>query len=429
MVKNLIIAVLCLTAAGVYAQNGTVSPYSYFGIGDSRSFGTVENQMMGSMGVYGDSIHINLKNPAAYSKLGIALNNKTGLTTYAAGISNKQIVLKSFTEEQSTTTTNLDYLSLGFSLGKGLGVGFGLAPFSSVGFNAISESTNGDGTSVINAFSGDGGLNKVYFSVGYEIFKDFSAGVTANFNFGKLENERLQSVENVQFGTQDIRESRVNGLDFNYALYYTPQIIQKYRLFTSVRINTQANLTSENTRRLGSYSVADNQPIETIEVDLDAVNLRNTDLKIPTTVTLGVGFGEDKKWFLGTEYSLQGLSSFSNDFLGVDNIAYKDASSVSFGGFYIPDFDAFNGYFNRVTYRAGIRYDKTGMLVNNTAINNLGITFGVGLPLGRELSNLNLGFELGRRGTTSADLIEESYLKINLGFSFNDLWFRKRKIN
>jgi len=69
------------------------------------------------------------------------------------------------------------------------------------------------------------------------------------------------------------------------------------------------------------------------------------------------------------------------------------------------------------------------MIVNNAEINDFGITFGVGLPLGRSLPNINLGFEIGKRGTTEADLIEENYIKINLGFSFNDIWFQKRKIN
>ncbi|MEC7264731.1 MAG: hypothetical protein VXW38_13400, partial [Bacteroidota bacterium] len=87
------------------------------------------------------------------------------------------------------------------------------------------------------------------------------------------------------------------------------------------------------------------------------------------------------------------------------------------------------GYFKRVTYRAGLRYDVSGLEVNGKEINNFGITFGLGMPLGGSFSNVNLGFELGRRGTTDANLIEESYLKINVGLSLNDVWFQKRKIN
>ena len=64
------------------------------------------------------------------------------------------------------------------------------------------------------------------------------------------------------------------------------------------------------------------------------------------------------------------------------------------------------------------------MYVNEKDINNFGITFGLGLPLGNNLSNLNLGFEVGKKGTTAADLIEESYFKVNLGLSLSDQWFR-----
>ena len=428
MIKKIVIAIVCFSCIGAYAQDGTISPYSFFGIGDLRSASTVENQMMGSIGVFADSIHINLQNPASYGQLGLKALDKVGLVSYTAGISNKQIRLKSFTEEQSSSITNLDYLALGFSLGKGLGMGFGIMPYSSVGYNLVDERTN-NGLSLTNVFNGSGGLNKVYYSVGYEFLKDLSIGITANFNFGNLESERLQQQEALQFGTFDRRESRVNGFDFNYALNYNPTMKDKYRLHTSVRVNTQGNLVSENERRVGSFSLATGGNIEEIDVDLDALNLRNTEFKIPTTTTLGIGYGEDYKWFIGGEYSFQGLSSFENTFLGADNIVYKDASSFALGGFYTPDHTSFTSYFKRITYRAGLRLDKSGMVVNDVDINNFGITFGLGLPLGRSFSNLNLGFELGRRGTTRANLIEESYLKINVGLSLNDRWFVKRKIN
>ncbi len=429
MVKKFIVAVLFFTAMGLYAQNGTVSPYSYFGIGESRTGTTVEHQMMGALGVYGDSIHLNLTNPAALSRLGVKVGEDYGITIYTVGVSHNRIRLKSFTEEESTTVTNLDYLSLGFSLGKGFGVGFGIAPFSSVGYDVISESTNENGALVTNVAAGEGGVNRAYFSLGYEFLKNLSIGVTANLNFGTLEYRNVQSVEDVQFGTRDLKNSKVNGMDFNYALYYTPAINEKYTLFASARVNTQANLTSKNTQELSSFLVSSEQIIETIDVDLDALGLRNTYLKIPTTSTFGIGIGQNMKWFLGAEYSFQSMGSFSNDFLGSDNVVYQNAGTYAFGGSFVPDATSFNNYLKRVNYRAGVRYNKTGMLVNDTEINNLGITFGLGLPLGRSFSNLNVGFEFGKRGTTTADLIEENYFKINIGMSFNDLWFQKRKIN
>ena len=420
MIKKILIAFLCVVAHGAFAQNGTISPYSYFGIGDDRDKGAVDTQMMGGVSMYGDSIHINLSNPAAYSKL--------RLTAYTAGISHKEYQLKSWNEEQRTSVTNLDYLAIGFPLAKNVGFGFGIMPYSSVGYslNSTSNSANGE---VSNFFEGEGGLNRLYASIGFEPIKNLSFGVTANFNFGTLEYQRIQSVEGVQFGTLDDRESNINGYDFKYALNYNPTIKDKYTLYTSVLINTQGNLTSENTQTLGSFSLVTGNNVEVVDVDLDASNLRNTELKIPTRTTFGLGFGENKKWFLGAEYSFQQMNDFENTFLGLDNIDYGDANTYALGGYWIPDYRSLTGYFNRITYRAGLRYDMTGMTINNKEINNFGITFGLGLPLGGDFSNINVGFELGRRGTTDANLIEESYFKINLGLSLNARWFVKTKIN
>ncbi len=430
MVKKIVIAIAFIAAISLNAQDGTVSPYSYFGIGEIRTSSSIENQMMGGIGMYTDSIHLSLSNPAGYGKL--------RLTTYAAGISYKQLAINSATEKENNKITNLDYLSIGFPVGKGFGVGFGLNRYSSVGYNFQSDVTvendvDSGTTDVRNLYTGTGGLNKVYLSIGYEFSKNLSLGITANYNFGTLENNRAQSIEGVQFGTTDRRESRIFGMDFNYALNYTPQISEKHTLYSSLRVNTQANLSGRNTQQIGSFSTSNGSDIEILDVDLEARGLLKTALKIPTTTTFGLGIGENKKWFLGGEYSFQKLSTFENEFIEIDNFSYQDASSFAFGGYYIPDYTSFTSYLSRVTYRAGLRFDQTGMVINNTEINNFGITFGVGLPLAGSgasvYSNINLGFEIGKRGTTDANLIEENYFKINVGLSLNDKWFSKRKIN
>jgi len=372
----------------------------------------------------GDSIHINLNNPAAYGKL--------RLTSYAGGITYNRISLKSASAEENNNTTDLDYLAIGFPIAKKLGVGFGLMPYSSLGYSFLSESTDSNNSLVTNQYSGEGGLNKVYFSMGYEVTKSLSIGFTFNYNYGLLDNFRTQTVEDVQFGTFDSRTSKITGNDFNYSLNYTPSLNDKLTLYTSVQVNSQGNLSSRNAKEIGSFSALNGTNIEVINVDLSAQGLKETDIKIPTKTTLGLGFGENKKWFLGGEYSFQKLSTFENPFLEIDNFAYKDASSIAFGGYFIPDYNSFTNYFSRITYRAGLRREKTGMLINNQSIDNLGITFGVGLPLSSVtsgFSNINLGFEIGKRGTTEANLIEENYFKVSVGLSLNDKWFRKTKIN
>ncbi len=421
MIRKFLVAALAMMALQVYGQNSTISPYSYFGLGELRAGGTIENQLMGRLSMYTDSVHLNFNNPAAYGKL--------KLTTYAAGVSLKQVDLENGTESQNANVSALEYLALGFPVSPYAGVGFGIKPYSSVGYSLSSQSVNSNGDTVTNVFTGEGGLNQVHFTLGINPIKNVYLGATVNYNFGNLENERIQSVENVQFGTLDRRTQRVKGYDFNYGFTYTPKITTKHTLFTSITVNTQGNLGAENSQRIGSFAQLSGREIETIDVDLEAQGLLRTDVKVPTTTTVGLGFGEDKKWFIGGEYSFQQLSTFRNEFIATENLGYQDASTIRFGGFFVPDYSSFSGYLKRITYRAGVRFAKTGMLVNNQEIDDFGITFGFGLPLGSSFSNANLGLEYGKTGTTSANLVQENYFKVIIGLSLNDRWFQKRKIN
>jgi long-subunit fatty acid transport protein len=67
MIKKIIVSACLLLSLVSFAQEGTASPYSYYGIGDVR--GTVENRSMAGVAVEQDSIHINLQNPASFANL------------------------------------------------------------------------------------------------------------------------------------------------------------------------------------------------------------------------------------------------------------------------------------------------------------------------------------------------------------------------
>lgn len=426
MVKRFVLAILFFATYLVSAQNGTVSPYSAFGIGEIRGIRTVENQSMGGLGIYTDSIHIHLTNPAALGKLGLA--------TYSGAFARNEIQMETFDDRQRTSVTNLEYLAIAFPIiSQRGGLSFGLKPFSSVGYKLEDIRTNSGGDLILNEYSGEGGLNQVFLSAGFQLLPRLHVGATANFYFGQLKNKRVQVVDGIAYGTLDDRQSDVSGFDFNYALTYSPKLSTRHTLYTSLRAHTQTNLISENQRRIGTFVPLTGNDIETSFVNLDRDNLRFTEIKIPTTYTFGIGIGEEQRWMIGGEAGLQQFSRFSNPFLDGDNISYQDASSYALGGHWVPDYTAIDAYFKRVTYRAGVRLDNTGYVVNNKEINNFGITFGMGLPLGFDYSNLNLGIEVGRRGTTMNNLVRESYLKVSIGLSFNasgpNRWFQKRQIN
>jgi len=140
--------------------------------------------------------------------------------------------------------------------------------------------------------------------------------------------------------------------------------------------------------------------------------------------------GQKNKWFLGAEYTNVGSGSYEDSFsFRNDGGEYEDASQFSLGGFYIPDYNSFTSYLERIVYRAGFRYDETGLIVNGESIDEFGISFGLGLPIGQLFSNANLGIELGQRGTRDAGLVQEKFMRLSIGLSLNDKWFTKRKFD
>ena len=96
--------------------------------------------------------------------------------------------------------------------------------------------------------------------------------------------------------------------------------------------------------------------------------------------------------------------------------------------------NSISSYWDRVTYRAGLRFEDTGLLVKAgndfTKVKDFGINVGLGLPLPRQLSNVNIGFEYGQKGTTNNSLVKENYFNIRMSLSLNDIkWFKKTRID
>ena len=95
MIKKFIICTIVVFSTFTQAQQGTSSPYSFYGIGSLKFKGTVENQGMGGISVYSDSIHINLRNPASYTGKNLSLyNNEARPVKFAIGTSFSSTNLK-----------------------------------------------------------------------------------------------------------------------------------------------------------------------------------------------------------------------------------------------------------------------------------------------------------------------------------------------
>lgn len=434
MIKKLVIVFIAFFALHLTAQQGTSSPYSFYGIGTLKFKGTVENKSMGGLSIYTDSIHVNLRNPAAYVGPNLkSFNEESRPVKFAVAGSNNDLNLKTNSGEAKTSAATFDYLTLSFPVGK-FGVGFGLLPYTAVGYKL--ESTEND--LVTNRYRGEGGLNKTFLGLGYLITDGLSVGIDVSYNFGNVQNSVIEFVydsENnpVQYQTRENNRSNLSGLNYNLGISYKTMLNEKLELTTGLTYAPESTLRSNNSRSFSTIVISplsgQEFEINTIEADLDANDLKTTDLTLPSRISFGAGLGEPRKWFFGAEYTFQNTKKFSNPIFSVDNTTFVNASNISLGGFLVPDYNSFSKYWKRVTYRAGLHFENTGLEINNETIKEFGISFGVGLPVGNVFSNANLGFEIGKRGTTNQNLIQENFFNVNISLSLNDRWFQKRKYN
>ncbi|MDQ5928359.1 MAG: hypothetical protein QG594_133 [Bacteroidota bacterium] len=406
MIKKILTGFCLLFAFVSFAQQGSSSPISNYGIGEVRFRGTTEARSMGGVAVEQDSIHINLENPASFSNL--------KLTSFTAGGTSNSSSLKTESTTENARRVTLDYLAVGLPMGK-FGLGFGLIPYSSVGYNI--RTTAALETEKNKNYTGTGGLNKVFLGLGYKINSKWNIGADVNYIFGNIETNYYEYLKNIELGTLETNTAQLSGVSFSVATQFQTKISKKLSIFAGLNYTFENKLTSKNTR------------VVTNTTETNTYTIGNTSIPFLSRFNASVGIGQVKKWQIGTKIVYQAASNLANHYNNSNNVSYGAFTSYGLGGYYIPDYNSYTNYAKQIVYRAGLRYEKTGLIMNTKSIDDLGFTLGLGLPLTGSFSSVNIGFEMGKRGTTANGLIQQNYTNISVGLSFNDKWFEKRKFN
>jgi hypothetical protein len=410
MIKKIILSIGLLMSVVALAQESTSSPYSFYGIGDVKFKGTGENRMMGGVAVFKDSLRINLQNPASFAHL--------SLTAFAIGGTYNNNKLKTESASEEAKRTALDYLAVGLPLGK-FGAAFGLLPYSAIGYKIKNENST-LGASNLD-LTGTGGINKVFAGVGYQIMPNLSIGADVQYNFGQIETKSIEYITGVENGTGELNTSNASGVTFNTGLMYNRKITSKLNLYTSLTYSPESKITLTNERNISILTQTGSL------IEEQDIAVANTKIVLPSKVSFGAGIGEEKKWAAGAQVVMQQSSDMSNRFPDINNVEFENSTAYSFGGYYIPNYNSYSSYFKRVTYRAGFRFENTGLVIQDKPIEDYAFTLGTSLPIGNSVSNLNIGLEFGKKGTVYTGLVRENYINLSFGLSISDRWFVKRK--
>lgn len=409
----------------LHAQNIGNSPYAAFGLGDTQYENNVEISSMGGISTaYVSDINnsFNFANPA---------NNKNlELTSFKLEATNENNIFKSNYNNVDVKkhSTYLSNISIAFPLSPKMKFGIGYQPYSSKRYNMLMTKTQPDGSMDINSFHGEGTLNNVQAAASYTVIPELSIGIKANYYFGNLYdiNELTNSTAELVNGYETRNE--IKNFNFTFGANYQKTFWNDHKL-TIGATSTLGNTSTMKTEFLNSTYYYNSKNEKMYESVIDKQSFESKNL-IPMEMSFGVGYGNANKWFVGTQVDYEKGENIL--YLGKP-FAYQDSYKFAAGGWVLPNYNNFRNYFSRVIYRFGAYYEKGNLRINDKNINAFAVTAGASLPFKNnsinKMSSIDLGIEIGKRGTVENNLISQTFFNLKIGINFADKWFGKRLYN
>lgn len=421
----LAISILSLFATQASAQQRTYSPFSRYGIGDLHYSGSAQSMGMGNSGIALRSPnYLNSLNPASYSALdSMSFYFDAALQGFIQNIETGQ-------GSHEFSNMNFDNFTMGFPISRRFFASIGLKPVSKTGYK-ITGNNQTSGNNFNNMAYGTGNFSKIYGGLSISPFKNFSAGVHLNYLFGNLKNLNYVESSDDPFAQPFAMTNRfhVNDLLIDLGVQYT------------LTLNETSNLTlgavlSPKTAIKGTYTALTLSNATIIDLNEltasgDTVSMIDNDLtdgsfEMPMTFGLGAALAIDDKLTLSADFRTEQWSDANFP----DPLTQTtDAWRLSTGAEWIPNYRLARNYFQRVRYRAGMHYAKDYLKINNNDIIDLGMSFGIGFPLKRSRTSVNINYEFGQRGDVSKNLMKESYSRFILSLTLHEYWFFKQKFD
>jgi hypothetical protein len=414
--------ILCslFLSLSLFSQIRITSPYSRFGIGDLTDNNNAWNMSMGQLGIGTRSpYHVNYANPASFT----AFDSLSFV--FEGGFNGEFVTLNSNYQTATRNYASLGYLLFGMPVNKWWKTSLGLVPYSDVGYNVVNIEDYPNVGTVYRVYSGAGGINRLFWGNAFQPFRNFSIGLNISYLFGSM--ERVATVYFLDSANaMNFREAyyvTMNDLSYNFGAQYRAKI--KNDIFLNLgAVFTPSLSMAAKTDILGYTFLTNAEGVEIPRDTLGTAEGYKGRIIIPMMIGGGFSFEKSDNWMVGIDYKWQNWEKF-RAFDQSDSLT--NSWQINFGGEVIPNANNYSNYLARIRYRLGFTYNKTYLRLRGQDLNEYAFSFGFGLPLRGMKTMLNIGGQYGVRGTTSQDLIRESYFKIVIGFSIYERWFIKRK--
>ena len=430
--KCLLVVLFLFATPTLFAQTSSSSdplsnrennPYSKYGIGELQNGNSTVLKGMGNItSAFENPYEINSDNPASYSFL--------KRTTYEVGMTASTRNVNGGGSSYTTGTATLSYLTIGMPVGKNAGLCFGFKPYTHSFYSLVDTIFSGSPLGeTVRSYNGDGGLNYAYIGAAYQ-YKGFSIGANVGYMFGSITSTtEVASIDTVltdrSYTANFSNYTRIGGIYWKGGAMWEHKLDSNYTL----RIGGTVTISQNLTERLDAYQVSVYNFGDTIVNDTSSYSGESRGkLKLPMSYSIGAMLLKNGNWSIGIDYTATKWSGFnSSPNLTMNDFVAKSSYKASIGGEYTPDANNIRNYYSRITYRFGLYYGTDYLTFQNTQLPLYGLTLGASLPFRRSFSHLHTSLDIGRIGTNTNSLIQETYVRFSLGMSFNDLWFVKRK--
>ncbi len=436
--RTYIVASILLFSTGLSAQLVGVSPYSALGLGDPVNGDPSRNFALGgTVAAAADGYNINIGNPASYAKL--------KYTNFDLGVMHTEI-----NQQQGDLTidngyTNFNYIVTSFPLYENLGLVLSIRPHTTRGFKIERDDMLSDDLGLSRStFQGSGGINNLTIGTGWSPFKGFAVGLNAHYYFGNNADfitSDLIDQQNTVASRREI-ETRISTWQFETGVQYHHRIGKSLELGIGGVYRIGNTLNQYVTEQLFTILPSANQalPLDTVFSSVD----ERTPGQLASVYSAGISLGKinDERpqqyaWSISADFR----RTMGSEFDGVVTRGqFTDASRISAGATVIPalTFESLlrsKRFWNRTEYRLGLFQDEGHILIDNTNISALGMSFGVAIPLrirglapGEVRNNmLNFTVAYGNRGTTENNLVRERFTQFLIGITLTEKWFDKYK--
>ncbi len=406
-----------------FAQSGTNSPYSQFGLGLLSDPSTGFNRGMAgvALGMH-ESNQINYQNPASYAYT-------DSLTfIFDVGAAFQVTNFKEGTRKLNANNSNFEYATMAFRVAPNFGMSVGIMPFSNIGYDYFTSNKVSEGSTTYysTSYNGTGGSRVMYVGAGWSPLKNLSIGANIGYLWGSYSRNVINAYSDENANTI----GRYYSAEFNsYKLDIGIQYTQKLGGKNSVTLGA----TFSPGHTLGGS--ADLNEVSTSTNISDTTKYSHDKaIAIPTTLGVGLAWYHGKKIRLGADYSFQKwdgckFPDLTSKGYVVTTDAYKNRHKVTLGGEFVADATS-RKYLKRVHFRAGASYATPHLKVNgHDGPKEIAATIGLGLPISNSWNNrslLNISAQWAQNNATG--LIRENTFRINIGITFNERWFQKWKV-